>query len=158
MDDTAQTLTDQLHLTVDYGQSLEVMTTAGHYDWTNGDITVQRYPMEGASTVQVDAKLFQFDRNISSENVVEAIKTADPENPWVPAAIEHLLAFGASGPDEQRRYAIVALGSVAEIHGERFVPYLDVDDRSRLLNLYWWDDVWNGVVRFLAVRGLSSGA
>jgi len=96
MNDTAQTLTDQFRLTVDYGQSLPEMIAAGHYDWTNDNITVNRFPITGAGTVSVEARLFHLfhlDCHISSEDVVEAIKSADTTNPWEPAKIEHLLTI-----------------------------------------------------------------
>src|ERR1700677_339132 len=60
MNDTAQTLTDQFRLTVDYGQSLPEMIAAGHYDWTNDNITVNRFPITGAGTVSVEARLFHL--------------------------------------------------------------------------------------------------
>lgn len=43
-------------------------------------------------------------------------------------------------------------GSVAKIDGNRNVPYLNKDDSNRKLNLNWFDNDWNPVYRFLAVR------
>ena len=42
--------------------------------------------------------------------------------------------------------------SVAEVRGNRNVPYLWNDDSRRYLHLSWFDDRWNGNYRFLAVR------
>jgi hypothetical protein len=53
MNDPTQTLTDQLHLTVDYGQSLQQMIAAGHYNWANPSITGKRFPITGTGTQQV---------------------------------------------------------------------------------------------------------
>jgi hypothetical protein len=159
MNDTTQALVaDQVLLTVDYGQSLQQMIAAGRYDWINPDITATRFPMQGTDTVPIETRLFHFDRFISSADAVAAITTADAENPWEPAKIEHLLSFGAAHPDEQRRYPIVALGSVAEVGGHRRVPYLYRDDTKRSLSLGWWVSDWGGFYRFLAVRNRSSGA
>lgn len=43
-------------------------------------------------------------------------------------------------------------GSVAKVNGNRNVPYLNRDDSKRNLNLNWWNDDWNPIYRFLAVR------
>ena len=145
---------EQIVLSVDYGQSLEQMIAAGNYDWTNSDITAKRFSPKGEGTEQFEAKIFHFDRNISSEAAVEAIKVAG----WEPGKIEHLLAFGAKYPEEQRKYPIIGLGSVAKVDGYRYVPDLDEGGRERDLDLDWWDDVWSDGCRFLAVRKLPSAA
>jgi hypothetical protein len=151
MNDTAQTLADQVLLTVDYGLNFKAMIAAGRFDWTTPDITAKRFPITGTDIMQAEAKLFHFDRYLSSEDAVAAIKAEDPENPWEPAKIEYLLSFGTSNPDEQRRYPIVALGSVARVRG---VPCLRGGGGERSLRLYWWDVGY----RFLAVRNRSSGS
>ena len=145
-------------ITVNYDQSLETMIVAGHYDWRNDDITAKRFAPKGEGVVEYEAKLFHFDRNLSSEQAVEAIKSADTTNPWEPGKIEHLLSFGAKYPEEQRKYPIIGLGSVAEVDGDRDVPCLYRSGAERLLDLIWWDGGWGGSCRFLAVRQLSSGS
>ena len=111
-------------------------------------------PVVGNGVEQFEAKIFHFDRNISSEKAVEAIKAAD----WESGKIEHLLSFGAKFPEEQRKYTIIALGSVAEVRGRRDVPYLSRDGAGRGLGLHWWGYDWLGRYRFLAVRKLPSAA
>ena len=73
-----------------------------------------------------------------------------------PAKIEGLLAYGVKTPNEQRQYPIVGLGSFAEVLGSRYVPYLCGRGAGRGLDLLWWDVVWYGHYRFLALRELSS--
>jgi hypothetical protein len=158
MSDTTHPLTDHYHLTVDYGQSLEQMIAAGRYDWANSDITAQRFSITGEGTTPVEARLFHFERYLSSSDAVAAITADDLENPWEPAQIEHLLSFGAAHPEEQRRYPIVALGSVAEIRGHRFVPGLYGSGVECDLYLPSWFSDWGDRYRFLAVRNLPSGA
>jgi hypothetical protein len=143
-------------ITVDYGKSLQEMIASGHYDWANSDITPKRFPIAGSGTVPLEVKLFHFDRHISSEDAVAAITAQDPQHPWEPAKIEHLLAYGAKSSDEQRKYPIIALGSVAAVDGGRRVPCLRVRGRRRSLYLRWWGHGWDGDGRFLAVRNLSS--
>jgi hypothetical protein len=106
-------------------------------------------------SVEFEARLFHFDRFISSEKAIESI-TCNAS--WEPAKIEHLLAYGATCPEEQRQYPIIGLGSVAVVRGDRDVPCLRRIVAARGLGLRWWDDYWDGTYRFLAVRKLSSAA
>lgn len=142
-------------LTVDYTQSLEQMVAAGRYDWVNSDITAKRFPIVGEGIVEFDARYFHFNRSISSENAVKEIESADTANPWMPAEIEHTLSHGKTFPDEQRKFPIVGLGSVAKVRGYRGVPCLSKGGSRRRLFLDWWYDVWDPGYRFLAVRKVS---
>ena len=145
-------LPESTTLSVDYSRTLEQMIAAGHYDWKNDDITAKRFPLKGDDIEQPETKIFHFDRDMSSEAVVEAIKAGG----WEPGKIEHLLAFGEKYPEEQRKYPVIALGSVAEVSGGRLVPYLYRSGAGRDLYLFWWGCDWDGYCRFLAVRKLSS--
>jgi hypothetical protein len=148
-------LPDPLTLTVDYGQSLHQMIATGHYGWINPDITPGRFSVVGERVVQFERKLFHFDCDMLPEKAVEAIRRADAMNPWEPAKIEHLLAFGAKYPEEQRKYPILALGSVALVGGVPYVPCLRWDGLLRYLALPWWHSGWNSRCRFLAIRKLG---
>jgi len=150
-----ETTTKQI-ITVDYGKSLEEMIAAGNYDWVNGNITAKKFSIEGTGNVQYEPKVFHFDRYISSEDAVAAIKADDRQNPWEPAKIEGLTAYGTKNPEEQRQYPIIGLGSVAEVGGDRGVPGLGRSGARRSLGLYWWGGGWGGRCRFLAVRNLPS--
>jgi len=143
-----------IFLEVDYGSSLEQMTVAGHYDWRNEDISPKEFPLNGTGCVEYEARLFVFERGVSSEDAEKAIRDADPVNPWEPAKIEHLLAFGAKYPDAQREHPIIALGSVSanKVFGHRNVPYLYRRVTGRSLHLDWWGNGWHPFYRFLAVR------
>jgi hypothetical protein len=145
-------------IAVDYSKSLRDMIAAGRYDWVNDDITPKRFPIKGTGVAQFETKVFHFDRYISSDDAVAATTADDKSNPWEPAKIEVLLAYGTKNPDEQRQYPIIALGSVAEIGADHNVPYLDRSGAERVLRLYWWGRYWNDRCRFLAVRRLCSRA
>ncbi|MFA6463543.1 MAG: hypothetical protein WCV55_00900 [Candidatus Paceibacterota bacterium] len=138
-------------LTIDYTKSLEEMVVAGLYDWKNDNLDAKRFPVKGTGTTEVEAKIFHFNRNISSEDAKRLIEEAGYEV----AKTEHLLAFGAKYPDEQRKFPIVALGSAHEVVGDRRVPCLDGDVSRRGLYLHWWDFGWNSDCRFLAVRKVT---
>ena len=70
--------------------------------------------------------------------------------------LKALLAYGVKNPNEQRQYPIVGLGSFAGVLDSRYVPYRYGRGAGRGLDLLWWDVVWYGHYRFLALRELSS--
>ena len=137
---------------VNFSLSLVDMISAGNCDWKNENITEDKFPVKGEGQVEFEDTIFHFDRSISSEDAAAQIIAADPENPWEPAKIENLLAYGAKTPEEQRKFPIVGLGSVGEVLGARFVPFLSWYDSGRFLYLYYWRGVWFVCFRFLAVR------
>lgn len=151
-------ITEGFQFTIDYTHKLEAMIAAGRYDWTNSDVTAKRFPLVGEGIIEFESKLFHFDRSVSSEQAVELIKADDTTNPYEPAKIEHLLSFGAKFPEEQRKYPIIGLGSVARVGGRRFVPYLHGSDAERRLDLHWFVFGWSPGCRFLGVRKLPSAA
>ncbi|MBP9869778.1 hypothetical protein KBC59_04450 [Patescibacteria group bacterium] len=70
-----------------------------------------------------------------------------------PALYEELLGFAEKYPDEQRKYPIVALGSVALVHVRlRGVACLWGNGDDSYLDLCWSGCGWNDDDRFLAVR------
>lgn len=138
----------EMQFFVDYGMTLEQMIAAGSYDRTNSDITAKRFPLSGTGKVAFEPKIFHFDRDISSENAIKEME----KDGFRPAKIEELLAYDAILPDEQRKYPIVALGSVTGLGGSRYVPFLRRDVSKRRLYLSWWSDDWRGHCRFLGVR------
>lgn len=143
---------------VDYDMSLGEMIAAGNYDWKNDDITAKRFPIVGEGKVEFEDTIFHFDRDISSEDAVKEILAADSKNPWEPAKIENILAYGAKNPEDQRKFPIVGLGSVGEVDGDRYVSCLSGSDSGRRLYLSWWGGGWGARCRFLGVRKKVSQA
>jgi hypothetical protein len=142
-------------LAIDYTLSLAYMVKSGGYDWVNPDITPENFPITGSGVEEVEYMLVHPNIYISSKDAISAIKAEDKNNSWQPAAIQHLLAFGAKNPEEQRKYPIVALGSVAQFHGFRRVACLFGVDVGRSLDLFDWAGDWDASFRFLAVRKVS---
>jgi Tfp pilus assembly protein PilZ len=142
-------------LVVDYAETLEQMIAAGRYDWVNSDITATRFPIVGSGVKKFEFKLDHPNRNISSKDEVRRVLKIDTAKPWMPAKIEHQLSFGKQFPEEQRKYPIVALGSVVKLSGHRRVPGLWGNDAGRGLDLFWWEGDWRGRCRFLLVREVS---
>ncbi len=134
--------------TVDFTKTLEEMIAAGKYDWRNNVITSQLFPIVGNGTVVVDAKLFHFGRSTTSNEVERELETAGYRS----ATIAELLAFGASFPEVQRQFPVIALGSVTKVSGGRSVPCLVRHGAERSLDLDWRGRVWGDACRILAVR------
>jgi hypothetical protein len=149
------TLTPFGALEFDASKPLPEHIAAGRYDWVNDDITAERFPLEGEGVRRLEAAVFHFGVDKSSEAVVSAAGGIDAANPWRVAGIGALCAFGAKHSEEQRKHPIVALGSVGEVRGARCVPRLHRDDAGRRLNLSAWVGAWTGHYRFLLVRNAS---
>lgn len=141
-------------LSVDPAKGLTEMIVACACGWNHPDITVENFPVvgTGAGVVKMEYKIFHFGRTIVSGVPEELIVADDLARPWVPAKIDKLLTYGAANPDEQRKYPIVALGSVASIDQDDRVPCLTMGLRERSLDLEWLGVNWPGHYRFLAVR------
>ena len=152
-------VTELIILALDHGRSLEDLIKGGNYDWFNDDITAKRFPINGTGIEEFEFDLFHPNRSISSESAItEMEKSDDPDRPWMPAEIAHLLVFGEAFPDLQRKFPIIALGFVAEVDGRRLVPCLNEGDSKRRLRLNWFVSDWLDYYRFLRVRRKVSAA
>jgi|SRR3989338_7706254 len=134
---------------VDYGQTLQQMIANGKYDYANSDITSGNFPTTANDGKQeVVVELAHFGRDMESDAVLKKFEARGLRA----ATLPELLAFGATYPEKQREFPIVALGSVRRRDVDRVVPYLNGDGSKRLLYLSWIDNRWNGRCRFAAVR------
>jgi len=134
--------------TVNYDRSIVDSVKAGAYDWSNGDITDVNFPSEEKGTQEVEFGLFHFNRPVSSEDAKAGIK----EEGFRPATMKEMLACGEKHPEEQRKFPIIALGSVVALSGCRFVGCLGRDGSKRDVDLECYDGDWFGSCRFLVVR------
>ncbi len=134
---------------VDYGKKVKEMVAAGHYDWPNSDINDTNFPQSGTGVDTVNPELVHLNKDASSEDALAHMEA----NGLRPATLAELLAFGATYPEIQRQFPIIALGSSwVDSGGRRRVPCLFRSDGDRVLDLDWGAREWCGVVRFLAVR------
>lgn len=130
-----------------YALSLAEQIKAGHYDWSNPDITAEHFPQPSRGTPVEKLKLFHFNRTVST---AEAIRLMAVEG-YEPANIAELLNYGAQNPNEQKQYPIIALGSLwSDWRGYRCVAALFEDAGERRLDLGCSGDDWSGRCRFLA--------
>lgn len=141
-------------LPVDYRKSPEQMIAAGRYDRKNDCLLPKSFSVEGEGAVEFEARYFWFKRNFLSEEAVNVIKREDMARPWMPAKFEHTLAHGAIFPEKQRQFPIVGLGSVIEIVGSLFSPYLTKLGAERCFYVFPFDGFWSQYCAALAVRRL----
>src|SRR3989344_4382360 len=108
---------------VDYGQTLQQMIANGKYDYANSDITSGNFPTTANDGKQeVVVELAHFGRDMESDAVLKKFEARGLRA----ATLPELLAFGATYPEKQREFPIVALGSVwRDRGGGRDVPCLD---------------------------------
>ena len=100
----------------------------------------------------MEVTLFHFGREIKSE---AAISEMDKDG-YRPATIKELLALGASYPELQKHFPVVALGSVwRNPDGHLQVPCLDWHGAGRLLDLDLLGLNWGDKHRFAAVLKLT---
>jgi hypothetical protein len=135
---------------VNYGQNLDQMIEAGHYDYVNYDITVTNFPFKKKGMAEVSIKLVHFNRSIGSEEAIGELKKMGLR----PATLPELLAFGAKYPRVQCQFPIAALGSVWQGgYGLGGVPYLwGSYAGERRLDLTSVQGRWDWNYRFAAVR------
>lgn len=150
--ESAKSVGDEIKLTIDYTKTVEQVISDGNYDYKNSNVTSENFPISPemvGKKVEVSAKLFHFNWDISSE---DAISEMDKDG-FRPATAMELLVLGFLFPELQTKFPIVALGSVwRDADDDRYVPYLDVDDSERGLYLSWFDGNCGALCRFLGVR------
>ncbi len=127
---------------VDYDQSLEEMIRAGNYDYLDPEINKENFPISGKGRVEYEDLLLMFERDMTLVETQKRIATWSTENPWEPAKIENLLAFGVRNPGMQLRTAIIGLGSIGIFEGKPFSPCLHNDQEG-------------GTERDLCLQGIS---
>ena len=141
-------------LTVPPGLTFAERIIAGNYDWTNSNVGEKRFPHDPMTIGEWEFDLFHPNRNISSEN---AKKEAEVDG-WVVAKWEHLFAYGKAFPEKQKKFPIIALGSVYCGRGDHRVLALGfwLGRSKRQVVLRHWDNVWLPRSHFLRVRKVST--
>lgn len=137
---------------VNYDLSVELLAENGKYDWNNYDVSSKNFPTTRKGEADLVLELVHFNQVLTSKEVLKELDKRGLR----PAETHELLSFGIKYPKEQRKYPIVALGSVW--HGgwndSLLSPCLwrDSGDREqRELSLGWSDIGWDEYYRFLAV-------
>jgi len=144
-----QTVKNIFRVIIDYGKSLSEMVASGKYNWVNPDINAKNFSVEGTGKVEANIELIHFNRTMESDEVLRELDRMG----YRPANLPELLAFGASYPEKQREFPIVALGSIwRRLGGRRNVAFLYSCAGGRKLDLGWCENGWGDRCRFAAVR------
>jgi hypothetical protein len=136
-------------VTVDETVSVEDTVKTGKFDWSNDNITSKNFPkITDGQKSDREVTIFHFNKTVYSESVIAEMDKAG----YRPANIWDLIGLAIKEPDLQRKFPIVAFGSVCGLGGDRRVPFLYEFSSECSLNLDYFGNGWGGNVRFLAVR------
>lgn len=142
-------------VTIDYALSLEEMVAAGKYDliYPHGFVDSETYPINGQGVIECKLKLINVRNGLGSEKLAEYFASFK----LIPPSAEHVLAFGAKYPEQQRKITIVGVGDNFWNKGSNGL-FLDEVGSGRRLS--WCTSgpgsYWSGGICFLAVDGQSS--
>lgn len=143
------TVSNSHPLFVDYDLLVEDAIKLGCYDWVNSNITAKNFSTQRTEKADVKVELVHFNRVLLTKDVLEELDRMG----YRPAELHELLAFGEKYPDIQKKFPIVALGSVWQYQsGGRGVPCLYWGGSGRFLGLGWVEGDWYAIYRFAAVR------
>jgi hypothetical protein len=111
-------------VTVGETVSVEDAVKAGKFDWSNDNITSKNFSkLTDGQKSDKEVFLFHFNKTMSSEEVIAKMDKAG----YRPGNIWDLIGLAVKEPDLQRKFPIIALGSVCELGGDRHVPCLCED-------------------------------
>ena len=139
-----------LRLNWNHSLSFAEMVSAGRYDYVGPIITPEHFPFDKDERQKIDVVLFHSNTARKSEEVIARIGEAG----YRPVTLLVLLAIGATRPEFQREFPIVALGSYTfGLYSGLEVPYIwgSVTER-RLHTCYLFRFLWLTCCRFAAVR------
>ena len=133
---------------VNYDLSVEKAVKAGKYYWKDDDITDKNFPPKRSGSAEIDIQLVNFNKNMSSEDVLKELDKMGLR----PAELPELLVLGTKYPNEQKRYPIIALGSVwRDLDGDCYVPFLFGGGSERELYLIYLGHGLSACCRFATV-------
>jgi hypothetical protein len=134
---------------VDYGLTVAKAVKAGRYDYVNPNITAQNFPAKRSDKAATTVELVHFDKYMPSDEAKAELDGMGLR----PAELHELLVLGTTHPKLQRKFPIIALGSVWQgPDGSRSVTFLDGYGSERYLYLSQVDSDWFEHCRFAAVR------
>ena len=140
---------DSYPISVDYERSVEDGVKAGLYDYTNPNITSINFKTKRKGKADLVVELVRFNTRISTDYALRELDRMG----YRPVELRELLAFGEKYPDVQRKFPILALGSVWQYgNGYRLIPCLYGNGSLRYLFLDWVGNGWDEIYRFAAVR------
>lgn len=135
---------------IDYSKNIkELMEGEGYYgfDYFSDQITPSFYFKK---KIEVSAKIFSFNDETAFEKVLEDIK----KESFRPANIFELLYFSKTFPEFQKRFAILAAGSIFfnKEKNEVMIPCLSSFFNHKELALISTKFLYSSKCRFLAIK------
>ena len=130
------------------GERTSALVKRGKYDWTDGAIGDELFPIAPHEPEEREIVLVKFQHDPTSEEVLAEFERRGLERPTT----EDALVFGVTYPDEQRKRLVVFLHEPVRVRGHRFVLVLHGLAGGRYLCLGWFDDGWRRSYGFAAVR------
>lgn len=130
-----------LTVTIDRERKYEKARDAGEYDYTNPDITLEKFPRSrGKDVVKVRVGVFTLGRNASDEEVVAHREQLN----LLPIGMEHEFAVGEQFKDLQRELGWIANRDVlwADAAGYRHFSCLRGGAVYRSLDVSGFDGGW----------------
>lgn len=134
---------------VDETLSVEEAVEAGNFGWSDENIVSKNFPKPAnGKKSEKEVVLFHFNKSMSSEAAIAEMDKVG----YRPATIWELLGLAVKEPDLQRKFPIIALGSVCELCGIRHVAFLYEEPDFRGLGLDRFGGGWGDGGRFAGVR------
>ena len=137
---------------IDYSKSLDEMISVGHYKGHIPEM-IKGYPLSGEGVHEKKLILVRID----GEMYIDSVRIVFMQRGLRAAYLEELLALGEQHPDLQRRFPIMALGSVWDCPhtGASMVPSLyrhgPEGNEERTLNEVTDAGGFRGMGRYAAV-------
>lgn len=126
-----------------------------NFDWVNSDFRTAQFraidccKKTGFNRHQLKFEYAHLGRRANSAEVIAEMNSRGLR----PALFKELVAFARFFPDEQKKFPIIALGSVCPDQNGNRVAGLFVDyDGKRILGLYSFEILWDDNFRFLATK------
>lgn len=127
-------------------KTLAEMLARGNYDEIDPDINERNFGQE-TLVVGVKPRLYHFGHRVSTDEVIGRMA----RDGFRPGTFGDLSVYKDQDKEKDKRYPIVALGSVAVIRGYHRVAYFIRNRFPRKLYLVSTILGWDGNYRFLAV-------
>jgi len=143
-----ETTSEIFPATVDYDTTLEDLIRAGAYNWFNPDISSIHFFANGKGQVNFPLHLVHFGKKLGLEEIHLALEVQNLR----PADAHELCTLGERYPELQRRFPIVAFGSIwhyRTAHGAALCLY--GDSGARYLGLKWLGREFPSRYRFATV-------
>ncbi len=130
-------------------EKTSALVKRGKYDWTDGAIGDELFPIAPHEPEEREIVLISFDEHDpTSEDVLAEFEKRGLERPTT----EDALVFGVTYPDEQKKAPIVFFHEPVRVRGGRRVLVLRGYARLRCLYLFWFGARWLRRCDFAAVR------